>query len=362
MELKIKIIHIIGQLSYGGAEKLVLDLCRKIDRQRFSVLVISIGKPGKLISEFDNAGIPVFSVEKKFKGDWRVLNKIRRILSEEKPQVVHTHLFGGDFWGGRAALQCGVPIVISTKHDIMYEGLLKNFLVNKIRRKFSRVIAISRAIEDRLKNKDKISSEKISVIYNGIDMSKFFVPDAKIFQANEIVFGSVGRLVPIKGHDRLIKAVKYLKRDNWRLEILGDGPEKENLNNLIKQLNLEDKISLLGQITDVREYLHDFDVFVLPSLTEGLSLAVIEAAAAGKFIIASEVGGVPEIISHEQTGLLYSPNNIGELAEKIAWVFDHQDEARAMAQKLQQTVKDKFDINQIIKHYENLYLTLLKKI
>lgn len=360
MNQKIKIIHIIGQLAFGGAEKLVLDLCRKIDREKFSVAVISIGQPGKLISEFDKAGVKVFSVEKKFKGDWRVLNKIKNILREENPQVVHTHLFGGDYWGGRAALVCHVPVIVSTKHDIMNEGLLKNFLVNRIRRRFSRIIAISQASENRLVKKDKIKKEKVSVIYNGIDMGKFWVEDPKIFEKNEIVFGSIGRLVPIKGHSRLIRAVQFLKRENWHLEILGDGPERGRLQGLIEQLDLQDKISLPGQIVDVREYLADFDVFVLPSLTEGLSLAVIEAAAAGKFIIASNVGGVPEIISDGQTGLLYNSNDIGELAEKIIWVFDHQDEARAMARRLHQEVVQKFDINQIIKHYENLYLTLLK--
>lgn len=358
---KIKIVHIIGELGIGGAERLLLDLGRKIDKNVFDFRVITLGRGGRLIKDFEAAGLPVTVVPRNYMGDWHVVGRITAWLREWQPDVVHTHLFGGDFWGITAARRAKVPVIISTKHDIISEGWLKNLLCRKKRAYCQRVVAISQASKKFLIEHDHFDEKKITVIYNGIDMSRFDAGEPTAFKNEQIVFGTIGRLEKVKNHEQLISACRFLKRSNWHLNVIGDGSLRSKLEILINKYGLAENISLLGFLADVREQLEGMDVFVLPSKSEGLSLSVIEAAAAGKFIIATNVGGVAEIITDEVTGKLFNPEDLESLVRDMNWVFDHTDEARAMTVRLQESVRAKFDINQLIKEYENLYHHLTKK-
>jgi len=352
---KIKIIHVIGKLDIGGAERLLLDLGRKIDKTRFEIQVVTLGGEGALMKEFEAADVPVIVIEKKFKGDFRVIGALADWFKKEKPDIVHTHLFIGDFWGGMAARKAGVRKIISTKHDVLNEGFLRNKIGQYMRRKFDLIVAISQATKNKLVVKEKISKQKIQVIYNGIDMAKYYVPESDILNEEEVVFGSVGRLSKEKGHVYLIKALRHLKQRGWKAVLVGDGKQKKKLQQMVRRFNLQDKVHFAGAVSDVRSNMAEFDVFVLPSLSEGLSLALIEAAAAGKFIVAANVGGVSEVVRGDDCGFLYHSKSIPELVRILNWVFDHRDEARKSAKRLQNFVIETFDINKIIEQYESLY-------
>ena len=356
---KIKIVHIIGKLDVGGAERLILDLGRKLDKSRFDIQIVALKGSGALEREFAKAEVPVTVIEKRYLGDWSVIDRVADFLKREMPDIVHTHLFIGDFWGGRAAKRAGIKHLVSTKHDVMHEGFIRRFFSKRYHRSVDRVVAISEATHNFLVKKEKVDPARVPVIYNGIDIAKFFVPNEKIFDSEEIVFGLVGRLSREKGQRYLLPALKLVKNTNWKLLIVGDGPERPVLEKQVKRLKFEDKVRFVGRQTDVRPALSEMDVFVLPSLSEGLSLAVIEAAAAGKFVIASAVGGVPEIVRDHETGLLFKRADIENLVASLNWVFDHREEAIPMAARLQASVAEKFDINNIIKQYEALYESLV---
>lgn len=358
---KIKIVHIIGRLGYGGAERLLLDICRKMDRDRFDVRVVSLQGGGPLLDLFEQANVPVTIFYKKHKGDFRVIKQTKAYLKKIKPDIVHTHLFLGDFFGGIAALRAGCTRIVSTKHDIMSEGFIRDFLSRYIRRKFSKIIAISHATRDFIVKKEKISIDNIVVIYNGIDMSKFHGDAETILRKDVITIGSIGRLSKEKGHKHLIRASRFIRDSHWKMLLVGDGPMRNELEHAVHLLDLEDKVTFVGVVADVRPYLHDIDVFVLPSVSEGLSLAVIEAAATGAFVIATNVGGVPEIIRDNETGLLFQPKNIEQLVKHLNWVFENRNEARAMAKRLQEETTKRFDINTIIHEYEAMYDALERK-
>lgn len=355
----IKIVHILNKLSYGGAEKLLLDICRKIDKSQFEVSVVVLKSNNDLVSKFEDYGITVQVFDKKSKFDLQVIERVTDYLKNVKPDIVHTHLFAGDFWGAMAARQAGVKVIVSTKHDTLKESFLRDFLARKSRKKMTKIVAISDAIRDYLIKEEKVSLNKVEVIYNGIDVNRFYNPDKKLFREEALIIGSVGRLSKEKGHKHLIRACRFLKNKDWKLIIVGDGPLRKELEELRDSLGLEQRVEFVGEVDDVRPYLNKFDVFVLPSVSEGLSLAVLEAAAAGNFLIATKVGGVPEIIKHKETGLLFKPKNIEQLVDYLNWIDDNREATVRMAKKLQDRVMKDFDINNTIKEYEHLYKSLV---
>jgi glycosyltransferase involved in cell wall biosynthesis len=352
---KIKIVHIIGQLQVGGAEKLLYDLCRKIDKERFIVQVITTHGGGVFQKKFEQAGIPVINFEKSGKWDFSVIDKMADYLRGERPDVVHTHLFAGDFWGGMAARRAGVRNIISTRHDILKEDWLRNLIGKSARRKCSKVVAISRFIFDHLVKKERVSPARIETIYNGIDMSGFYDPRRDIFKKDEVVIGTVGRLSKEKGQKHLLRASCFLKSRNWRMVLAGDGPYRPLLEELTRQLGMEKRVRFLGEISDVASVLREIDIFVLPSVSEGLSLALLEAAASGCFVIATDVGGVPEVVSDGVNGKLFKPKRIEQLVSHLNWAMANTEQARRMARRLQEDVAARFDLNLMVDKYERMY-------
>jgi len=359
----IKVSHVIGNLGYGGAEKLLLDICRKIDKDNFEIDVMALyrNSDNPLGKQFEDAGIKVEYFNKKNKFDISVLNKMEEFLRTTAPDIVHTHLFGGDFWGASAARSAGVEHVVCTKHDIMSEGYVRDSLGRRSRREMEKIVAISNATREFLIKKEKISIDKIQVIYNGIDVSRFYIENPGVLQKEGLVIGCVGRLSKEKGQKHLLRACRFIKNKDWRLILVGDGPMREELENLAKLLGIENQVVFTGSVSDVRPYLAQMDVFVLPSISEGLSLAVLEAACSGRFVIATNVGGVPEIIDSKENGFLFKPKNIEQLVTHLNWVDDNREDAIRMAEKLQDFVCDKFDINKTISEYERLYYSLMNK-
>jgi len=356
----IKVCHVIGRLAYGGAERLLLDICRKIDKNQFELSVVSLKKDNPLAEQFADAGVEVKNIEKRGKLDFSLTARLAQYFRTAKPDIVHTHLFLADFWAGRAARLAGVKRVISTKHDILSEDALRDYFGRKARQRCDKVVAISKATREYLVENEKISCDKIEVIYNGIDINKFYCEKPLILENEELVIGTVGRLVREKGQKHLIRACRFIKNNAWRLIVVGDGPLKKELSNLSTSLGIADRVRFAGEQDDVRPALEEMDVFVLPSISEGLSLVILEAAAAGKVVIATKVGGVPEIIKDKENGLLFKPKNIEQLVGHLNWVDEHREEARKMAAGLQRKVLQSFDINKTIKEYEGLYLKLVR--
>lgn len=350
-----KITHIIGRLCYGGAEKLLLDICRKLDKEKFAVEVLVLQDDNPLADQFEEAGIKVTFFNKRSKFDFDIVKRVAGHLKQAKPDIVHTHLFAADFYGGRAARLAGVKKIICTKHDILSEGFWRDYLGRRARRTFDKVVAISKATREFLINEEGLDYKKVEVIYNGIDTQRFYEANVPIFSNDGIVIGSVGRLSKEKGQKHLIRACRFLNNKDWRLVLVGDGPMKRELVGLTEYLGLENQVKFTGAVDDVRPYLKDMDVFVLPSVSEGLSLVILEAAAAGKVVVATNVGGVPEIIHDKEDGLLFRPKNIEQLVAHLNWIDDHRDAAVKMAKKLQREVMERFDINKTVGEYEALY-------
>lgn len=358
---KIKIIHIITSLPFGGAENMLLDLVGGLDPKRFEVRVATVVGSGPLEEEFQAAGVPVRVFKKKGKLGFGVIWKIKKYLRAEAPDIVHTHLFGGDTWGRFAAILARVPVIVSTEHNTnLDEGWMKRKVKKFLSFFTKKIIAVSEAVRNYSVVHDKISAKKIIVIKNGIDFGKFSSLPEKEFSDPPVV-GVVGRLEEQKGHKYLFEALNLIKTIPWVLWVVGDGSLKNNLERLAKDLNLRERIIFLGARRNVPEILSKIDVAVLPSLWEGLGLVILEAAAARKPIVASCVGGIPEIISDGETGILVEPGNVKSLADGLEHVLLGKVDAQKMAARAREMVREKFSVGKMVEEYEKLYDGLMVK-
>lgn len=352
---KIKIIHIITSLNFGGAERLLLDLARHLDKERFEVKVATVVGSGPLQDEFAKAGVSVKVFEKKSKMGFRVIWQIAKYLRAEKPDIVHAHLFGGDTWGRLAAILARVPVIVSTEHNTNFdEGRAKRLIKKVLSWKTKKIVAVSEAVRNYSIAVDHLRPSKILVIPNGIETEKFAAVAGKNF-SNPPIIAVVGRLEEQKGHKYLFEALNLIKTIPWILWVVGNGSLKNQLEQLAKDLSLRERIIFLGARRNIAEILSQIDIFVLPSLWEGLGLAVLEAAAAGKPVVASRVGGIPEIIEDGVTGLLVRPKDVKNLADGLEHVLLGEGEAHEMGERAREVVREKFDIEKMVKTYKKLY-------
>lgn len=357
---KIKIIHIICSLGYGGAERFLVDLIKFSDHEKFEIKVVTAVRGGPLVQELEKMGIPVQVFEKKTKLGLGVLWKIYRYLRKEKPDIVHTHLFAGDAWGKTAAILARVPIIISTEQNLWWdEGWLKKLCKWILSHWTDKVAAISEAVKNYLIKTEHISKSKIVVIPNGVDTEKFFVSEPQFFVNPIPVVGTIGRLEKQKGHQYLLETLSLLKERQWEAWLIGEGSLQGKLEKQAKQQGIKERVQFLSPTGDILPLLQKMDIFVLPSLWEGLGIVLLEAALAGKPIIASAVDGIKEILENKKTALLVPPASPASLAKAIEWLLEHRQEAQQMALTAQRAVKEKFDIRIIAQDYQKLYLQLM---
>lgn len=338
---------------------MLLDLSRGLQNDGFKVKVATVVGGGPLISDFEREGIEVKIFRKKGKVGMGVIWEIFRYLRRERPAVVHTHLFGGDTWGRIAAVLARVPVIISTEHNTnIDEGWAKRKIKKFLSFFTKRIVAVSEAVEGYSVTVDHIKSSKIEVIYNGIDLEQFLAIPEKNFGSPPVIV-VVGRLESQKGHEYLLEALNLLKTIPWNLWVVGDGSLKNDLERLSKDLNLRERIIFLGARKNISEILSQADIFVMPSLWEGLGLALLEAAAAGKPIVASSVGGVPEVIKNGETGILVEAKNVKSLADGLEHILLGEQDALILGQRARGAVRNKFNLQRMVDLYEKLYRSFL---
>ncbi len=350
---KIKIIHVISALNVGGAEALLFDLIKNIDKEKFDVSILCFFREGGFVNKFIDAGFSVVFLE-EYRGNYfRLFPKIVEFFKKENPDIVHTHLFGADFFGVFAARFAKVKHVISTEHNLNKgEGYIKNICKFISIRFVDKVIAISNAVKVYINKNYFVFGKNIKVINNFIEIDKWKC-SSSILVNDKIKFMTIGRLVNQKGHSVLINALAKVNFD-FELEIVGDGEKKKELEKLVLDLKLGDRIKFLGALTNGPELIKDIDVFVQPSLWEGFGITVIEALAASRFVIASRVDGILDIIEDYKNGLFFNVGDVDDLASKLNWANKNRMEAINISRNALESVL-KFDVKNVMFDYEMLY-------
>jgi glycosyltransferase involved in cell wall biosynthesis len=364
--MKIKVLHIIPDLGSGGAERLVVDLVKFTDKSKFDVRVcVLYGKKGTpLEEELEDLEIKTYYLGKKLGPDIRILWRLYRLLNRLTPDVIHTHRYVVRY-SLIPAIICRIPRMIHTVHnqpEFEVEAIGK--LVHKIAYRQGLVpVCISRTVQEEMV--PIYGDIKYHLIYNGIDTCRFEGVEEDVIQslkeemgiANQFIVLHIGRFTEQKNHKMLIESFKIVN-DNYPQSVLllvGDGELLAEAKQMVNTLELSSKVYFLGLRTDIPEIINMADVFVLTSKWEGFGLVNIEAMAAGKPIVATEVGGVPELVDDGKTGFLVKSGHTDGLAEKILNIIQNSELQKTFSKNASIRAK-MFDIRQTVIEYQNLYL------
>ncbi|HOB87823.1 MAG TPA: glycosyltransferase family 4 protein [Bacillota bacterium] len=288
------------------------------------------------------------------------LGLLVRLLRRMRPSLLHIHGFKAALIGGPAALIAGVPAVVTVHNFPAHRGkALLPPLMRLQDREQTHFIAVSRALARGLERWG-IPPSRISVIYNGIDPAPFVKDSRDRFTGEEKIVGTVARLAPQKGLPYFLQAAALLAAayPGLRFLVVGEGPERRRLEQLASRLGLNSRLQFLGYCPDLPRQLARMDVLLLPSLTEGQSITILEAMASRCPVVASQVGGVPEIIRDGENGLLVPPGNAAALAAAVSSLLANPDRARRMARSAQQEVCRNFTAAAMLQRTEEVYREL----
>lgn len=373
---KINVLHIIWSLEKGGAERFLVSLVKNFDQSRFNSIVCCLNWKGEWAKELEDKGVRVIALNKKGKFDLSVIFKIKNIIKQNKIDIVNTHLWAADVLGRIAAILAGVPVIISTVQNVdiwkkWWQKIIDRMLLNKT----DKFITVSDAVKVFLE-KEGIKSGKIEVIPNAIEIDKFGLQSSDVSSQlsaisslkeffgivdGETVFAVIGRLVKQKGHKYLLEALHNLNGNyNFKLLIVGDGPLRESLQQSVVSYQLQDRVLFTGYRSDIPKILEISDCLVLPSLYEGLPVCVLEAMAAAKPVIATDVGGTKTIVKNNETGFLVQPKDSTALTQAIINLINLPDRGKNMGQKARGIVKDNFSIKSVAQKTEDLFTLLAK--
>lgn len=371
-----KILHLINTLSAGGAELHLLTLCRHLKRRGLEPVVACLREQVKgsrsLGCDFEDEGIRVIRLEADGRFDLRSISRLAGLVAKERPNILHTHLPRADIAGAcRRLLHPSVPWVCSVHdiHDNSWSGRWTLPLFNFIWRRADRVIAISHAVKDWLVKERAVPDEKVSVIHYGIEPERFSQSQSDLKQKwaleDKLVIGAIGRLEPRKGHDCLLHAMAELKKivPGVSLVIAGHDPwgYGKELQSLIDRLDLRKEVRLVGFQSDIAAFLSAIDVFAFATQSEGFGQVVIEAMAAGKPVVASKIAPLTEIIREGETGLLVSRDDPRAIANAVAWLFTHPEQAQEMGKHGQERVYNHFSAGKMAEKTRLLYDDVLRE-
>ncbi len=376
IESKKKIIYVITGTGVGGAEKMLYHTIKGLDPACYSVRLCSLKKKGVYANMLETEGVNVYSLDMKDEdtlSGWfdslRVLMLLALYFLKEKPVIVHSFLFRANIIARIAAFLTGVPVVICSVRVMGGEKPYSRFIERATAFMADHYVAVSEQVKAHVHRSTGIAERKISTIYNGIAVAKGDIRDhgelrsRNGLNADDRLVMTAGRLHRQKGFDCLIQAmaVVHTACPRVKLLILGEGEEENNLKKLARSLELTDRIQFLGLRPDVDRLLHCIDLFVLPSRWEGLPNAVLEAMAAGKPVVATEVGGIPELVVRGVTGMIVPPQDVHALAEAIKALLSDEPRALSMGAAGRERVQRHFSIDAMIAKTEALYQELLQQ-
>ena len=365
---KINILHMVNGFNIGGAELKLLELLKLLNKDKYNITLCSVGGDGPLRKEFEKLGGKVFVFKKHFRFDLSLLMKSIHLMKKERIDIVQTTLFYADVIGAYAAYLANVPIVISWEVGEHIHRPMRLLAYRLAARKIDAVVAVSDAMRKQVIDEKWIDPRKVVTIQYGIDVGLFSDTDnlrrEEIgLKKEHIVLGTVARLGHQKGHTYLIAAAPRIVREfpNVRFVFVGDGPLRSRLENQIRRLGLEAHFHFLGFRSDVNQLLHLFDVFVLPSLYEGLPNAVLEAMACSKPVIATGVDGTSEAVLDRVTGYIVPPKHPDALADTIIRLLSTDGNIEAMGKSSGERIVKHFTLERQVHQFERLYDDLFEK-
>ncbi|MBF0193470.1 MAG: TIGR03088 family PEP-CTERM/XrtA system glycosyltransferase [Magnetococcales bacterium] len=378
----ILVVHLVYRLDIGGLETVVVNLINHLPHEEFRHVVISLTQSSDFKKRITAPNVGFYQLNKKAGKDLMVWLRLFKLLRNLKPDILHTCNLAA-LEGVIPARLAGVPVVIHAEHgrdsyDI--DGSNKKYL---LLRRFllpfaDHVIAVSQDLASWLAEKVKITPGKIKLIINGIESTlpprnknrPYNLPnppDNKFANSDSFIIGTVGRLWPVKDQSNLIRAFALLvdicKEDSnkLRLVIVGDGPQREELEKLACELGINEKFWITGWRNDVGQLLRRMDLFALPSQAEGTPLTIIEAMAAALPVVATNVGGVANLVIEGKTGFLVPPQNHQDLAQALYNYINNPSLGPKHGSAAREYYLQKFTLEHMVHQYKSLFRDSLAK-
>ncbi|MES2587568.1 MAG: glycosyltransferase [Bacteroidota bacterium] len=384
-----KILRIINRFNIGGPTYNATFLTRFLSDDFETLLIGGLPEEG----EADSLHIPrEYGVEPtileemkripNFKSDREAYLKIKQIIKEFKPDIVHTHASKAGALGRKAAFACKVPIVVHTFHGHVFHSYFGNlktklfkFIERRLAKKSTGIIAISDIQKDELTKIHKIcEASKVKVIPLGFDLQKFqvnleekrkAVREKYAIAENEVAVAIIGRLAPIKNHTFFFQVVnKILEKGIQKVKffVVGDGELLNEIQAKTKEINSKygEKVVMTSWIKDIATFNAGMDIICLTSDNEGTPVSLIEAQASNVVVISTDVGGVKDIMLDGETGFVIEKGDLNNYTEKLGILIENDEIRRLMSQNSWNYVRDKFSYTRLVKDMETYYNELLK--
>jgi len=384
-----KVLRIINRFNIGGPTYNATFLTRFLEDEYETLLIGGLPEKDEndslhILEEYGLSPMLISEMQRlpNFKSDRAAYKKIKQIIQEFKPDIVHTHAAKAGALGRKAAKACGVPVIVHTFHGHVfhsYFGKLKTNLFKIIERRLAKnsdgIIAISDIQKHELSSIHKIcSDDKIKVIPLGFDLDKFQTATSKReeirnqygIEQDEIAIAIVGRLAPIKNHGLFLNIVNdVLSKTTKKIKIfiVGDGEERSSIEIKVKQINQDfgDKIIMTSWIKDIGGFNSGMDIMCLTSDNEGTPVSLIEAQAGNLPVISTDVGGVRDILKDGVTGFVVPKNNVTLFSEKLLFLIENDDERLRLSQNGWEFVREKFHYKTLVNNMNEYYKFLLDK-
>jgi glycosyltransferase involved in cell wall biosynthesis len=371
---KTNILHVSESSETGGAETVILNIVTGLDCGVFTSSVV-LTEHGWLEDRLIETGLAPAILPSHHRFDLDLLRRLRAEVKKSRADLIHSHLPAANAYSALAGLVTGVPVVATYHGMVTLAGQpgrserLQLFLVRKLARK---VVAVSDSLKVQLAEMASFPPKKLTTIYNGVDWSRFDTDlDRAAVKAplgigpDEPVVGMVANLKAAKGYEYFIRAAAIVARTmpHARFLIIGEEEEslKEKLLVEIARANLQDKVSFLGYREDLADLLRILDVFVLSSISEGMSIVTVEAMGAGVPVVITRSGGPEELVEDGQTGFLVPIRDPESLAERTLTLLKNRPLAAEMADRARTYARRQFGLKTMIQRYQNTYRECLGK-
>jgi sugar transferase (PEP-CTERM/EpsH1 system associated) len=361
---KLHVIHLLPNLNIGGMENGVVNLLNHGNMDKFKLSLICLEAEGPLKDRISNKHVEIINLKQKSGKRFFLILKLAKLFKNMKADIIHTHNFYTGIYGISAGKLARVPVLVHGEHGGFHDLKVTKLGKIKFLYKFCHsIITVSYSLRDDIIANIPSIKDKMVCIINGVDTIKFKKKSTNSQNIKDtIVLGTVGRLTPEKDYKTLLKAFKILSSEfsNSKLKFIGKGDLDEELKKTSRELGVFDKVEFLGSRNDIPEILNSFNIFVLSSIREGCSNAILEAFATGLPVVATKVGDNPILLENGR-GLLVPPQNEIELASAIKTIILDKEKRNNIAETSYKWVTQKRSIQSMIDEYENLYIQLYNK-
>lgn len=363
----IRVLHLIETGGPGGAERIMVSLAAELGSEYRSEA--GLIRDNWIGSALRARRVPVTMLRHDPHGSFATLGDLLRLIREKEVAILHTHEFFMNTLGLVASRLSGVPLVATVHGESYYPDRLRRRLAYRLVGRFAgQMVAVSEHIQRLLIEGIGIHPTRVRVVPNGV-ASHPVLPGAKLDEIRKglgldpqaKVVATVGSLYPVKGHRYLLEgAVEVIRRwPDVMFLIIGRGTCREDLQVQARRLGVADHFQFLGQREDVPRLLAISDAFALPSLSEGMPLALLEAMAGGVPAVATNVGGVAEVLENGKSGLLVPPGDSSALAKAILSLLEDEEQARSMGETARKVAENRYSLMHMVQAYETIYKMLI---